>query len=30
MDDGREIAMRPGDFFYIPSGHDSWAAGDEP
>lgn len=29
MDDGREIVMRPGDFFYIPPGHDSWVVGDE-
>src|SRR4249920_663685 len=30
MDDGREIVMSPGDFFYIPPGHDSWVVGDEP
>lgn len=30
MDDGREILMRAGDFFYIPPGHDSWVVGDEP
>ncbi len=30
MDDGREVVMRPGDFFYIPPGHDSWVVGDEP
>jgi quercetin dioxygenase-like cupin family protein len=30
MDDGREVVMRPGDFFYIPAGHDSWVVGDEP
>lgn len=30
MDDGREIAMRAGDFFYIPPGHDNWVVGDEP
>jgi heme-degrading monooxygenase HmoA len=30
MDDGREIVMRAGDFFYIPPGHDSWVVGDEP
>jgi quercetin dioxygenase-like cupin family protein len=29
MDDGREIVMHPGDFFYIPPGHDSWVVGDE-
>jgi quercetin dioxygenase-like cupin family protein len=30
MDDGREVIMRAGDFFYIPPGHDSWVLGDEP
>ncbi len=30
MDDGREVVMEPGDFFYIPPGHDSWVVGDEP
>ncbi len=30
MDDGREIVMKAGDFFYIPPGHDSWVLGDEP
>src|SRR5581483_3898915 len=30
MDDGREIVMRTGDFFYVPPGHDSWVVGDEP
>jgi quercetin dioxygenase-like cupin family protein len=30
MDDGREVVMRPGDFFYIPPGHDSWVVGAEP
>ena len=30
MDDGREIVMKAGDFFYIPPGHDSWVVGDEP
>ena len=30
MDDGREVAMRAGDFFYIPSGHDSSVVGNEP
>ncbi len=30
MDDGRELVMRAGDFFYIPPGHDSWVVGDEP
>jgi quercetin dioxygenase-like cupin family protein len=30
MDDGREIIMKPGDFFYVPPGHDSWVVGDDP
>jgi quercetin dioxygenase-like cupin family protein len=30
MDDGTEKVMRPGDFFYVPPGHDSWVVGDEP
>ena len=30
MDDGREIEMRPGDFFSIGPGHDSWVVGEEP
>jgi quercetin dioxygenase-like cupin family protein len=30
LDDGPEVAMRAGDFFYIPPGHDSWVVGDEP
>ena len=30
MDDGREVVMRAGDFFYIPPGHDSWVVGKEP
>lgn len=30
MDDGRELVMRTGDFFYVPPGHDSWVIGDEP
>jgi len=30
MDDGRKVAMRAGDFFYVPPGHDSWVVGDEP
>jgi quercetin dioxygenase-like cupin family protein len=29
MDDGREVTMKPGDFFYVPPGHDSWVVGDE-
>jgi quercetin dioxygenase-like cupin family protein len=30
MDDGTEKVMVPGDFFYVPPGHDSWVVGDEP
>jgi mannose-6-phosphate isomerase-like protein (cupin superfamily) len=30
MDDGCEVVMRAGDFFYIPPGHDSWVVGEEP
>jgi hypothetical protein len=30
MDDGTEVMMRAGDFFYVPPGHDSWVVGDEP
>jgi quercetin dioxygenase-like cupin family protein len=30
MDDGREVVMRTGDFFYVPAGHDSWVVGIEP
>jgi quercetin dioxygenase-like cupin family protein len=30
MADGREEVMRPGQFFYVPPGHDSWVVGDEP
>lgn len=30
MDDGREVVMRPGDFFYVPPGHDSRVVGNEP
>jgi len=30
MDDGREIVMSAGDFFYVPPGHDSWVVGEEP
>lgn len=29
MDDGREVVMKRGDFFYVPPGHDSWVVGDE-
>jgi quercetin dioxygenase-like cupin family protein len=30
MDDGTEKVMQPGEFFYVPPGHDSWVVGDEP
>jgi quercetin dioxygenase-like cupin family protein len=30
MEDGTERVMEPGDFFYVPPGHDSWVIGDEP
>jgi quercetin dioxygenase-like cupin family protein len=30
MNDGRVFEMKPGDFFYIQAGHDSWVVGDEP
>ena len=30
MDDGREVIMRAGDFFYVPPGHDSWVLGAVP
>jgi quercetin dioxygenase-like cupin family protein len=30
MADGEERIMAPGDFFYVPPGHDSWVVGDEP
>lgn len=30
MDDGTERVMEPGDFFYVPPGHDSWVVGEEP
>ena len=29
MADGTEVALREGDFFAIPGGHDSWVIGDE-
>jgi quercetin dioxygenase-like cupin family protein len=29
MDDGLEVVMKAGDFFYVPPGHDSWVVGDE-
>ena len=30
MRDGTERVMEPGQFFYIPPGHDSWVVGDDP
>jgi quercetin dioxygenase-like cupin family protein len=30
MRDGTERVMEPGEFFYVPPGHDSWVVGDEP
>ena len=30
MDDGTELVMKAGEFFYVPPGHDSWVVGDEP
>jgi hypothetical protein len=30
MRDGPERVMEPGQFFYVPPGHDSWVVGDEP
>ena len=30
MQDGTERVMSPGEFFYVPPGHDSWVVGDEP
>ena len=30
MRDGEERVMEPGQFFYVPPGHDSWVVGDEP
>jgi quercetin dioxygenase-like cupin family protein len=29
MDEGPEVVMRAGDFFYVPPGHDSWVVGEE-
>jgi quercetin dioxygenase-like cupin family protein len=29
-DEGRKIVMKPGRFFYVPPGHDSWVVGDQP
>ncbi|MFL5545617.1 MAG: cupin domain-containing protein [Gemmatimonadaceae bacterium] len=30
MKEGAERVIGPGDFFYVPPGHDSWVVGDEP
>jgi quercetin dioxygenase-like cupin family protein len=30
MSHGTERVMEPGQFFYVPPGHDSWVVGDEP
>ena len=30
MRDGRVVAMKAGDLFYIAPGHDSWVVGEEP
>jgi quercetin dioxygenase-like cupin family protein len=30
MEDGTERIMNPGEFFYVPPGHDSWVVGDDP
>lgn len=30
MDDGTEIACKPGDVSLLPSGHDAWVVGNEP
>jgi mannose-6-phosphate isomerase-like protein (cupin superfamily) len=30
MDDGTETELEPGDFVFIPPGHDAWVVGDEP
>ena len=30
MDDGKEEEFGPGDFSFIPPGHDAWVVGDEP
>ena len=29
MDDGAEVEYGPGDFFYMPAGHDAWIIGDK-
>ncbi len=30
MDDGEELEFGPGDYVFIPPGHDGWTVGDEP
>ena len=30
MDDGMKPELEPGDFVFIPPGHDAWVVGDEP
>jgi mannose-6-phosphate isomerase-like protein (cupin superfamily) len=30
MDDGEEAELGPGDYAFIPPGHDGWTVGDEP
>ena len=30
MDDGEEMEYGPGDFGFMPAGHDAWVLGDEP
>ena len=30
MDDGTELACKPGDVSLLPSGHDAWGVGNEP
>jgi quercetin dioxygenase-like cupin family protein len=29
MDDGSQTEYGPGDFFYMPAGHDAWIVGDK-
>jgi quercetin dioxygenase-like cupin family protein len=29
MDDGSEVEYGPGDFFFMPPGHDAWIVGDK-
>jgi len=30
MDDGSQVEYGPGDFFYMPPGHDAWITSDQP